>query len=633
MNRLRSRVLVYGSTFLTLLLVVGLWADWPFGIRGTVWVWARRNVSAESWRVVVLVVMIVGWLAFLLWMQRLRGSWRRWQTGLLLGGIVLFTPSLQIAVEAQHLNLPLAGPFMETTMVTTGFFHEGMAIDNPNQFIRNHPDQMDSYRGVHMQTQPPGWPLAFWVTNQFFERFPSLADKIGHQLLRYDCTSPEIIGYSLAQIASATLLITVTYISGIGAVLLYFLGKQLFSVEIGRFSALLYPLWPGLLVFKSNVDILYALIATAALLLTWNALRRRNNWALAGLCVLLIGTTTVSFGIGATVIWVGLFAAVQVGLWERDWAGLRRLFMVGGALGITFLLFWGAVYLIWDVSWWEMFQNSIEIHHGMRASSPWWGLYNYYELGLFVGLPLLIMALWGAGQAVVRLLRRRSIQGDDWLLTWLLFIIVLNGLGQVQAETGRIWLFVMPATLLVAVVTLAQLRHSQMGLVRVVIIAFGLQAFTVGFLLGGQAVEPRTPTIVRSLDRAAASVEGELTPLAFMFGEKIGLEGVVVDEVAEGIAVTLLWRAEDRISADLTAFVHIFDDDGTLLTQSDTKPVNGQLPTWCWVKGEIVADTHLLPITNGIHGTASIGLYSLRTGKRMIVSPPVPANAVTVPLP
>ncbi len=627
MNHLQSRLLVYGSAFSTLLMAAGLWVDRPFGIRGTVWLWARRNVAAEPMRVSLLIVLITGWCLLLLWVHRQHGAWQRWQTALLLGGVMLFTPLLQMVVEAQHLDLPLSGPFMETTMVTTGFFHEGMQISDPHQFIRTHPDQMSSYRGVHMQTQPPGWPVAFWATTQLFEHVPWLADRLGHQLLRYDCASPEINGYSLAQIASSTLLISVTYISGIGAVLLYFLGKQMFGVEIGRFAALLFPLWPGLLVFKSNVDVLYALIALAALFLTWHAQRRHNNWALTGLCALLVSTTWFSFGIGATVIWVGLFALMQALLWERNRRGLQRFAAIVFTLGGIFLAFWSIVYFVWQVSWWEMFQNSIEIHHGMRASSPWWGLYNYYELGLFVGLPILLVALVGAGQAALRVWRGQTVRGDGWLLTWLLFLLVLNGLGQVQAETGRIWLFVMPATLLSAAQTIKKEHLS------ILIWAFALQTFTVAFLLGGQAAEPRTPTIARNFEQAIAMHKGQITQMAFRLGEQIGLEGIVTEQVAEGMLITLLWRAHGRVSADLTAFIHLFDSDGNLLAQSDSKPASGQLPTWCWVKGELVSDTHLLPIDDQAQITARIGLYDLTTGARMSVSPSVPDNAIPISLP
>jgi hypothetical protein len=631
MNHLRSRLLIYSSTLLTVLLIVGLWADWPFGIRGIIWVWARRNVATNPLRVATLLLLIVGWSVFVLWVQRKTGVWQRWQTAVLLAVIVLFTPLLQMAVEAQHLDLPLAGPFMETTMVTTGFFHEGVQISDPNQFIHDHTAQMSSYRGVHLQTQPPGWPILFWATRQFFERVPSLADRMGHQLLRYDCASPELNHYSLPQIASATLLIAVTYISGIGAVLLFLLGKQMFSAEIGRFAALLFPLWPGLLVFKSSVDVLYALVALAALLLTWHAVQGRSNAALAGLCVLLVGMTWVSFGIGATVIWVGLFAALYVGIWERNGSGVWRLITIALALGGTFIAFWGVVYFIWQLSWWKMFQNSIAIHHGMRASTPWWGIYNYYELALFVGLPILIAALWGACQAVLRVWRRQIRRGDGWLLTWLLFLVVLNGLGQVQAETGRIWLFVMPATILAAVVTIDRETKTVQGFPSYLfVLMVAAQAFTVGFLLGGQAAEPRTLTIMRDFERVVAAQSGELTPTAYRFGEHIGLEGIVVEDGADGTAVTLLWRAEGRVSADLTVFVHLFDQAGNFLTQSDAKPAGGQLPTWCWVMGELVADRHLLP--RDANGTIRIGLYDLQSGQRLAVSPAVPDNAVALPL-
>ncbi|MGB1249846.1 MAG: hypothetical protein ACPG8W_04385 [Candidatus Promineifilaceae bacterium] len=640
LTRLQLQIFTSASVLLTLLLVVGLWIDWPFGIRGTTWTWARREMPVVAWRVVLLATLIAAWLSLTIWVSQQTGVWQRWKTTGLLGAVVLFTPLLLLTVEAQHLERPLAGAFMETTMPTSGFFHEGVQIGSVSAFVQAHTAQMGSYRGVHLQTQPPGWPVAFWAATQFFDRFPQLAESIGHRLYRYDCASPEINSYRVAQVASAALHVVILYLTGLGGVLLYLLGRALFSAETARLSAMLFPFWPGLLVFKSIVDILYAVVALAALLLMWHALRQRSRPALITLAALLVAMTWVSFGVGATIVWVGLFALVQVGLWERNAAGLRRTVQVGVCLVAALVAFWLAIYFVWDVSWWEMFQRSTALHHAQRASSPWWGVYNFYELALFGGVPLFLVALLGVAAGFGRI-RQTPARGDGWAIAWAIFTLLLNLSGQVQAETGRIWLFLMPGMLLTAVGTMTQWTSATgQSARRWLLIALAVQAFSVSFLLGRHAVEPRTPAVMRRVGAATSALEANYNSWlhlldigdGYSLGEQIGLEQAYVSDTSDGLAVHLMWRAQDRISAELNTFVHLLDQDGNLIAQSDSAPANGQLPTWCWIKGELITDSHQLsPIENA--SAIRIGLYDWQTGQRLSVAPPVLDHAILIPLP
>ena len=93
MRLTRSQIQLFtsASVLLTLLLAVGLWLDWP-GIRGTSWVWPRREMPAVPWRVLLLAGLISVWLGITIWVSQQRGIWQRWKTSVLLGSVVLFTP-------------------------------------------------------------------------------------------------------------------------------------------------------------------------------------------------------------------------------------------------------------------------------------------------------------------------------------------------------------------------------------------------------------------------------------------------------------------------------------------------------------------------------------------------------------
>ncbi|MCL4832866.1 MAG: hypothetical protein KJZ86_10510 [Caldilineaceae bacterium] len=95
--------------------------------------------------------------------------------------------------------------------------------------------------------------------------------------------------------------------------------------------------------------------------------------------------------------------------------------------------------------------------------------------------------------------------------------------------------------------------------------------------------------------------------------------------------VTLYWFALRDTSANLNVFVHLLGGDGGVAGQHDGAPVGGFTPTSRWRAGEIIADTHRIPlppeIGPGVYGLKA-GLYDPATVTNLPVSPPTPDNRV-----
>lgn len=95
------------------------------------------------------------------------------------------------------------------------------------------------------------------------------------------------------------------------------------------------------------------------------------------------------------------------------------------------------------------------------------------------------------------------------------------------------------------------------------------------------------------------------------------------DETLQGgmdLDVILHWQCLQEMSTNYTVFVHLLDEDGTLVTQSDRYPGDGQFPTMGWIAGEYITDRHTLSLPSGLpEGTyrLSVGLYDLNTGQRL----------------
>ena len=136
----------------------------------------------------------------------------------------------------------------------------------------------------------------------------------------------------------------------------------------------------------------------------------------------------------------------------------------------------------------------------------------------------------------------------------------------------------------------------------------------------------------------------DLVPLRARFEERIELAGLQVaplSESASALQITLGWRALDRSPSDYTAFVHLLDANGTLVSQLDSPPGGASNPTTLWVPGEQLRSTFALPLPAGLDRAAlqkgyqlRVGLYEPVGGRQLalLVEPESPATFLLLPL-
>jgi hypothetical protein len=79
---------------------------------------------------------------------------------------------------------------------------------------------------------------------------------------------------------------------------------------------------------------------------------------------------------------------------------------------------------------------------------------------------------------------------------------------------------------------------------------------------------------------------------------------------AEALDVTLYWLALRDAGVDYKVFVHLLDGNGQVVSQHDGDPVGGYTPTTRWRRGEIIADSHRIPLPAG----TAAGEYGLKAG-------------------
>ena len=615
-------ILAIIALLLTALYIVGLFVDWPDWLRGVNWVWVRR-VPRPGGRFVLMALALLVGLA-LGRAALVEGDWPRRRTALFLAALVVLTPLLQIAVAAQHR----VQPFSVAVMSAAGFWHEGVRIDDPRGFLRDYPALMPGFADVHLRTQPPGWLLAYRGLAGAYERLPGAADPIGRRLHRYDCAAPQFSGLDSAQLAAGSLRIGLLFLGGLGAPLLYAIGRRFYRPRAARLAAVGYAFLPGMLVFAGRFDVTFALLGLVMLWLALKAVLDGHRVAVVALPLLVAGASFFSFTALALAGFVLLPAgACALGEPSRRHA-VRRLLLMALLIGLAVVLFWGALGLLFGVDGVAIWRTSQELHRYLRLEYPLWPLFNLYDLAVFMGLVPFVGAVGMVGAAVVARRRGRHVPGAALAAGWAAAVLLLNLSGTVRAETGRLWLFLMPLGLLAGWAYFEGRFDGKVGRRWLMLLpaAYITQALVMGYFLGGRAPDPITPP-------PQFRLPATMTPLDYRLGEAITLRGYAIEPAAGATRLTLYWQAADFPRADYSVFVHALDGDGAIVAQSDGPPA--AVPTWCWIPGEVVADERLLVAPGGVgeiavHGDFAVGVYDPLTGARLPVSPPMGDDRIII---
>jgi hypothetical protein len=97
-------------------------------------------------------------------------------------------------------------------------------------------------------------------------------------------------------------------------------------------------------------------------------------------------------------------------------------------------------------------------------------------------------------------------------------------------------------------------------------------------------------------------------------GDAIRLAGYDLRREENVLRVTLYWRSEKRLTAQYSVFVHVGHPGEAPLTQTDGGPANWTRPVDTWRPGEVIVDTHQVPLPPDLQaGEASVlvGMYDL----------------------
>lgn len=613
----------------TLFLIIAavLTGAYLLGITFNVSPWLR---GPEEWRwpYVIPVGVIRNWLPlvicaaylfFIYWWDKRALTRRRTVLALLLGAVM--TPVLQLALLYLDHDDVRSQLFLRTVSdLSGGFYNVGALVTNNADFLGNFAARMSGYP-IHPQRHPPGLPLLFALTRQFFDQFPSLASSISSGLRPYQCHNLELMVLPNSAIAAAAIQMFVPVALGFGAWAVYFLGREVYDRKTAVRAALLWPLLPSVALWATRWNHIYALFTLLAFLFFHLALVRRRAWLMivSGLIVSL--ASFFSFGNVVIIGFLGLYALIWF-VAQRERPSFTWLL---GAAALFFLglsLVWLFVLLVYDLSLLNVWNTAMGTHLGIGRSYTTWLFYHLYDFFVFLGIPLFVF--WLA--QTVRAVRQWSQGSRDVLaISFAIALILFNLSGLSQGEVARVWAFLLPLALLIGVRYAPKQGLIFTGLaallaVQVLVSNTFLQPVSTGLL--DPPAPPQTAVLTSTMPIAIwqdglilqdVSVRGASTSSAG------GAEAEPV-EAGQPVIIEAVWDSNKQSDKPYTLFIHLLDEQGQLIAQYDGMPLNGQWPTTCWQSGRPFSDVYELQLPDDVQAgiiKVTMGFYFWPTGERL----------------
>lgn len=571
----QNRWLVLIVFFLTLIIGLALLFNWWPMLRGGFgWRWPYSAPGSEP--IARFLPFVFALTIYLMGLRLLSGRapWL-YVAWCVFGTMLLSLTALMAQGDPTYLlfNRTISG-------LTTGGFTAAIRTDDFLNTLRYWPELMPSFESFssHMAISPPGWPLSYAFLANLFDKVPLLADPLANYLRPLQCNDVPLMQLSNGQIASAWLGIASPWWAALTVIPLYDLGCRVGGVQLARRASAWWPLIPSIIMFLGTLSTPYPLGTVTVLWFFWLGLGRQAKGKFVPALVIagaLIGLLLFfSFAFLPFILFLGLFTLLY---WQDFEPGTFR-FKLRQPL-VTGLLFGTGLFLIMILytavtghTLLAIFESAMTYHFQLTRSYWPWLIIHLWDYALFLGLVLFLLALIGTFRFTEGPLRKMAVA-----LNLTLLIVILSGTG--RGETGRIWLFFAPFSLLIAAAVLNtfSVRYGRLLLVGQVFWLFVL--LLVLRTVGGAYAPP--PDLVAV--RYPATAEPE-TVTAIDFGNELQLQGFSgqVHTDPASLTVDLYWLPKRPIQIPYFFSAVVVSLEGMTVADYLWQPFDYQFPTTCW---------------------------------------------------
>ena len=573
------------------------------------WGWRWEYQKPSNWTSIFILVLIL--LIYLIGVWWIRSRERLLWVGLLWS----IAAGFALAVGIQNVrDDPMFMLFSHTVSpVQTGASTvavQFLSKDGVDESLQNWTDVMhrsDEKNIIHFSTSPPGQPLIHYWIADLFEAVESVSRPLSMALRPYQCSTPDVMEYQRGEIVSAGFGMLMPLWAAFAVIPVFFAAFYLTDDrQVSLRLAQWMPLVPSLLLFAPTWNTLYPLLVVTSFVFFLHSLTRRKivSAFFAGIAMSL--TTFLNFSIFPLFALFGFFT---LGYWyfvarkedsELTW---RWIVKIGFVFGLGLSSIWAIFAIYSGVTPFDIMQVTFDQHLDIKRNYYIWLLLHPYDLLMFTGWAIALMAILALIYAIKRIRSKQPLSKVDILaLSTAITIISLDLTGITRGESARIWLFFTPFLLLSTGEFFVKhlnrwdipLLTTQAGTVAIM----GAVLPVVAFDMNPLVESPRTDVL--SLDHL------EMRPLDFIFKSEtyegeFDLSGYrfIADPTNQRITVEFLWEGVKQVERPYQFEVVATADDNGVIRQSEPYrwyPQGGNYLTTCWQKGDQIHDVIIIDV-------------------------------------
>ncbi|MCB0713667.1 MAG: hypothetical protein KDD67_15165 [Ignavibacteriae bacterium] len=415
------------------------------------WFWFAKETPIPFWW---LLLLPAGLLFLLLptLLRKIPSSLLAITLLVLFGYITQWTFTL---IEGRGIE-PMSEKMTYPEIAHSFFASKAVGEINVSEMIRTY-DQLivvDSLPRFPFITKPPGHFLTYIAT-----------ERLGRLMLG----TPTATSDRLQQLANFASFLW-PLLTFLALFPLYFLGRRFLSEEESRIMLLLYTLTPNIVLMTMHLDqcLLPSLFLSVVLLFLKSV--EKESVVLTLLCGFLLGVASFfSFSMVTLFPLLGLWhGGAELLRAKRENNSWKTMLVVSLRPTLTpltltlvgFALFHIILLIGFDYNWVREYQVAQEAHGVWKIQewdiirTIWVGFLDLFEYAVWIGFPIALFALLRSGVTIKRLRKHSLRSGDAMILSLLFLLFLLSFFGKTVAETGRLWTFLLPLVLIVAVMGL-----------------------------------------------------------------------------------------------------------------------------------------------------------------------------------
>lgn len=458
--------------------------------------------------------------------------------------------------------------------------------------------EAESANLIHFTTSPPGQVLVHHWAAILFDQplFNGVRVSLSDPLRAYQCSDPQVMRYTDSEILSAGLGLWMPLLAALGVFPVFFATRLLTGdPHSARRVTLWWALIPTIALFAPTWNTVYPALCALAFALLVYGLRRQQIPAILAAGAVMSLTTFLNFAVLPVLFLFGMFT---LGDWyTRRATSFLSVVIAGIWFAIGLLSVWIAFLLYTGLTPLDIWQVSLSSHRDLvQRDYGAWLILHPYDLFLFMGFPLIALSLWSLG---IALWRREGTPIDVLTIALWITIGIVNVIGIVQGENGRILSFYAPFLVISAARSLATLREAPLISAQAVMIAVMATVLSVVPLdLNPQPTGPRAD--IGTLGDRLAFRPAAITLESARGALQLDQYRFIADPSAQAITFEFQWsglrpterpyqfelsaRAENAIDGEIRA------DPFRWYAQA-----GGYLPT-CWREGDQIRDVIVLPL-------------------------------------